>query len=142
MTRWMLMLAVVVLLLLSAGCGRRPSYGFTLPPGDVHAGKVAFTNLGCVTCHRVQGENLPTPTQSPVVELGGMVRVVPTAGELTTEIACPARSITTGFPKKEMAGVETAMPDLTQRMTVRQMADIVAFLRAHYEVTPVPPPGT
>jgi len=26
------------------------------------------------------------------------------------------------------------MPDYTERMTVRQLADLVAFLQAHYEV--------
>lgn len=141
MTRWMFMLAVVVLLLLSAGCGRRESYGFSLPPGDAHAGKVAFTELGCATCHQVRGVNLPAPA-TPAVELGGEVRVVPTAGELTSEISCPARSITTGFPKREAVGAHSAMPDLTERMTVRQMADIIAFLRAHYELSPSLPSGT
>ncbi|MGE3841870.1 MAG: c-type cytochrome [Vicinamibacterales bacterium] len=141
MTRWMLMLAVVVLLLLSAGCGRRPSYGFSLPPGDVHAGQVAFTDLGCASCHQVKGVNLPAPTKTPAVELGGEVRVVPTAGELTSEISCPARSITAGFPKQETVGARSAMPDLTERMTVRQMADLIAFLRAHYELSPSLPSG-
>jgi hypothetical protein len=137
MTRWFVTLAVVLLLLMSIGCGRRTSHGFKLPPGDAAAGKAAFAELGCATCHSVEGVDLPAPHTVPVVALGGRTAVFPTIGELTTDII---------FPEARMAEATMApgtprhppMPDLADRMTVRQMADLVTFLQEHYEYSPTP----
>ncbi len=38
-----------------------------LPEGDPEAGRVAFSDLGCHRCHRVEGEDFPDPTVDPPV---------------------------------------------------------------------------
>ena len=39
--------------------GVPPGWTFTPPPGNAAAGRQAFIDLGCYTCHAVYGEPLP-----------------------------------------------------------------------------------
>lgn len=113
--------------------------GFRLPPGDTENGMAAFARLGCVACHSVSGsEAYPTP-EEPVahhVVLGGRVHVVKTYGELVTAIIHPSESIR---PDVRTTLVDeqgrSIMPDLTGRMTTRQLIDLVTWLEDQYEVT-------
>lgn len=144
MTRWFVMVAVVLLLILTIGCGsRRSGYGFHLPAGDPEAGKVAFSQLECVSCHRVDGVDLPAPSVpvvTPVV-LGGPVPAVPTAGELTTDIINPSAELAVGYQPVQVAVAgHSRMPDYSNKMTVRQMADLVTFLESRYKHAPLPMP--
>jgi mono/diheme cytochrome c family protein len=144
MTRWLVMVAVVLLLILTLGCGsRRAGYGFHLPAGDPEAGKVAFAQLECVSCHRVDGADFPATKVStvPPVVLGGPVAVLPTAGELTTDIINPSVEFAVGYrPTAVAVAGHSRMPDYSHRMTVRQMADLVTFLQSRYQYAPVPAP--
>jgi mono/diheme cytochrome c family protein len=135
MTRWILMLAVLLLLIFSFGCGQRPSHGFKLPPGDPAAGRQAFADLGCATCHTVQGTDLPAPHAVRPVALGGRRAEFPTIGTLTTDIIFPADRAEAPIGGKLP---HPPMPDLADRITVRQLADLVTFLQAHYEYSPMP----
>ncbi len=135
MRRWgfvVIVLAVVVFAV--AGClGRRAPTGFRLPPGDAEAGKTAFVDLNCHSCHTVKGVELPPPTaDATVVELGGG-RVLPlTDGELTTDIILPSSHYARGYPAHEvMTDGKSRMPDYAATMTVRQLSDLVAFLQGH-----------
>lgn len=144
MTRWLVMVAVVLLLILTLGCGsRRSSYGFHLPSGDPEAGRLAFAQLECASCHRVDGIDMPAggvATITPVV-LGGPVAVLPTAGELTTDIINPSEEFAVGYrPTQVGVAGHSRMPDYSHRMTVRQMADLVAFLESRYQYAPMPAP--
>src|ERR1019366_9783230 len=73
-----------------SGCTPSPKsgYGFQLPDGDPIRGRVAFVELKCASCHRVDGVQLPAPTVKPeyVVTLGGEVTQVRTYGRLVTSI--------------------------------------------------------
>ncbi len=144
MTRWLVMVAVVLLLILTLGCsGRRSGYGFHLPSGDPEAGQAAFAQLECVSCHRVDGVDLPAASVATVtpVRLGGPVALLPTAGELTTDIINPSRELAVGYRATQiMVAGHSRMPDYTHRMTVRQMADLVAFLESRYQYAPMPAP--
>ena len=63
--------------------------GFSLPPGDPIAGRVAFIELKCSNCHSVFGdaEFVRAPEYDGlIVPLGGEVRVVKSYGELVTAI--------------------------------------------------------
>jgi len=114
------------------GCnmGRRSPSGFRLPRGDAEAGKAAFVDLKCYTCHSVEGMDLPAPTAAQVITLGGS-RVLPqTDGDITTDIILPSSHFATDF----RGGSTSPMPDFTRTMTVRQLADLVAFLQSKYRV--------
>jgi sulfur-oxidizing protein SoxX len=112
--------------------------GFRLPPGDALAGEHAFHELGCAQCHSVSGSTVyrrPADASELHVVLGGPVHVVKTYGELVTAIIHPDESIRPDVLRK-MAEEDphTPMPDLTRKMTTRQMIDLVTYLQAQYKV--------
>ena len=112
--------------------------GFRLPSGDAEAGKAAFRELQCMSCHSVAGsEEFPVVDESGKmhVVLGGEVRLRKTYGELVTGVIHPMESISPAYRKELMGktGV-TLMPDLTRQMTTRQMIDIVTWLQEQYQV--------
>jgi mono/diheme cytochrome c family protein len=127
-------LAVLLMLLVPlAGCsGRHSPSGFRLPPGDAEAGQAAFVDLKCAECHTVQGVSLPAPTAQTAVALGGRRMLPRTDGDLTTDIILPSSHFASGYPASAVQqGAASKMPDYTRTMTVKQLADLVAFLQAH-----------
>ena len=127
-------LAVLLMLLVPlAGCsGRHSPSGFRLPPGDAAAGQAAFVDLKCTQCHSVQGVTLPAPTAPAPVALGGRRMLPRTDGDLTTDIILPSSHFASGYPAEAVQqGAASKMPDYTRTMTVKQLADLVAFLQAH-----------
>lgn len=140
-TRW----SVVLLMLLGAACsGPKSGAGLRLPDGDVERGKAAFLELKCNTCHTVAGTEMSAPGKDyayvRVVVLGGEVRQVKTYGALVTSIINPSHSLAPGYPKELVTkGNESAMPNFNDKMTVRQLIDLVAFLQSRYEFVPPEP---
>jgi L-cysteine S-thiosulfotransferase len=135
MPRWLLIAVPIALLVFVSGCSpqRSPS-GFRLPVGDAAAGRAAFVSLQCYTCHTVEGAELPAPTQSPVVALRGRTVLPKTDGEMTTSIILPSAHFARGYPAADIqVGPHSKMPDYIDRMTVRQLADLVAFLQRRGE---------
>jgi len=109
--------------------------GFRLPDGDVEAGQKAFVSVGCIRCHTVAGEELPTlvSEREMEVELGGRVAQVETYAELVTSIIYPQHAIkASAVGKHQDEQGRSLMPDLTENMTVRQMIDIAEYLQSHY----------
>jgi len=114
--------------------------GFRLPEGNAERGEEAFVQLNCHQCHSVEGVNLPEVADKSGVRfsLGGEVRKVKSYGELVTAIIQPQHAISPDY----LATIEEAereesvspMPEYNETMTVRQMADLVAFLHAHYKL--------
>src|SRR5579872_5746018 len=131
---------IAVLAVASAACssGRHSASAFRLPPdGDVERGKAAFVALGCNSRHEVAGVDLPRPTvQPPVpVTLGGTVDSKLSDGYLVTSIIYPSYELAP-YPKDQITtGGQSRMPHYADRMTVRQLADIVAFLQSRYLVS-------
>lgn len=112
--------------------------GFRLPPGDALAGEHAFHELGCASCHSVAGSAVykrPEDANELHVVLGGPVHVVKTYGELVTAIIHPDESIRPEVMRKLASeDPHTPMPDLTRKMTTRQMIDLVTYLQSQYRV--------
>lgn len=129
-------LATLAIVALAAGCsGRHSPSGFRLPPGDAEAGLKAFAELQCSTCHTVPGADLPAPTFPTPVALGGRVVLPPTDGDLTTDIILPASHFASGYPASQVQeGSKSKMPDYTEKITIKQLADLVAFLQTRYTV--------
>jgi len=127
----------------SAGCssGRHSAAAFRLPPdGDVQRGQAAFVALGCNSCHEVTGADLPRPTMQPPVPvvLGGAVDSRLSDAYLVTSIIYPSYELAP-YPKDEItSGGQSRMPHYADRMTVRQLTDIVAFLQSRYFVPRMP----
>lgn len=137
MRRWAKAATLVVLVISAAGCtgGRRSPSQFSLPPGDAAAGQAAFVDLKCSSCHTVAGVDLPAPTAASPVALGGGKPLPPTTGDLTTDIIMPSSHFARGYAASQVQeGAASKMPDYTRTMTIRQLADLVAFLRSHYRV--------
>ena len=128
----LLWLGPVVLL----GCspGPQSAQGFRLPAGDAQAGRTAFEQLGCVSCHTVEGAEFPAAPEGAIaVRLGGRVLRVRTYGELVTAIIHPSEDLAKGYPRETVApDGESLMANYNETMTVRQLIDIVAFLQPTY----------
>jgi hypothetical protein len=115
----------------------RSGAGFRLPAGDADRGKAALVDLKCHECHSVAGVDLPAPTAEPPVRvvLGGEISHVKTDGDLLTSIINPSHRIAVGYPRESVASARgSRMPDYGDLMTVRQAADLVAFLQTRYKV--------
>jgi sulfur-oxidizing protein SoxX len=131
----------VVLAILAAAatvaCGdpRRSMSDMTPPPGDAQHGRQVFVDMRCHACHRVAGENLGAPVAQPPVPvvLGGRIARVMTDGALADSIVNPSRRIAYQRADGVRSGALSRMPDYTQTMTVRELADLVAYLQTKYE---------
>jgi len=137
------LLILAGLALASAACnsGRYSAAAFHLPPdGNAERGKAAFVALECNSCHEVLGADLPRPTvQPPVpVALGGAVDARLSDAYLVTSIIYPSYDLAP-FPKDEItSGGKSRMPRYADRISVRQLTDIVAFLQSRYFVPRMP----
>jgi mono/diheme cytochrome c family protein len=100
-----------------------------LPNGDPAAGRVAFQVLKCTTCHRVAGQaDLPAPVSSNRGPSLGPVTARKPAGEIASSIVAPSHTLSDG--RKRAEGRLSPMGDFSQAMTVRQLSDLVAYLRS------------
>ena len=108
-----------------------PDYRTTmlaLPVGQPEAGRDAFVSLGCHSCHAVAwDEELPAPVSAaPGPELGlDLGKLGP--GGLATSIVVPSHDIAEKY-RSPIGGDVSRMTDYSGVMTIRQLADIVAFL--------------
>ncbi|HUA59833.1 MAG TPA: cytochrome c [Verrucomicrobiae bacterium] len=137
------LLIAAALTMVCAACtsNRHSAAAFHLPPdGDIERGRQAFLDLGCNSCHSVAGADLPKPTvQPPVpVSLGGLVDSPLSDAYLATSIIYPSYDLAP-YPKNQVtAGGKSRMPHYDERMTVRQLADIVTFLQSRYSIVRAP----
>ncbi len=106
---------------------------FHLPPGGEAApGKVAFVELGCARCHAVQGQtDLPAPTVVPKVPMPLASRSASRATDarLVTAIINPNHNISGAWRDDVKTERGSRMRAINDVMTVKQLQDIVAFLR-------------
>jgi mono/diheme cytochrome c family protein len=106
-----------------------------VPNGNVQAGRQAFVDLKCTACHRVPGESaFPPPfadSLGPDLGARGPHR---TSSDLATAIISPSHAVSVNVSPALKArlrdGVLSPMGDFSQAMTVRQLCDLVAYLRS------------
>ena len=140
-------LGSAALLFISAACneGRYGSSGFHLPmDGNVDRGKVAFMEMGCNSCHTVWGEQLPAPTVTPrvPVELGGVTGRRLSDAYLVTSIIDPNHALAPNTKGEITENGRSRMSAYTDKMTARQIVDIVAFLQSRYVIRHFTPNNT
>jgi hypothetical protein len=99
-----------------------------LPAGDPAAGRAAFLELSCTSCHAVVGE---ADFPAPVAHHAGPELAAATAGKtpgpIASSIVAPSHEIGPEV-RKMMEGKLSPMGDFSDAMTVRQLIDLVAYL--------------
>jgi hypothetical protein len=132
--------------------GVPPGWRFSPPPGDAAAGRRAFVDLGCYTCHDIQGERFPQVSvgdKRPGPDLTGMGSHHPP--EYFTESILNPNSVLVDGPGYLGADERSIMPAYPD-MTLAQLADLVAYLQslttggdaslhAQHRMAPTPPGG-
>lgn len=138
MTRRLLPAAFVLFLLpllAVPGCGRDSS-AFVLPAGDPAAGRETFVELQCNGCHTVAGVDMAVPVADPPVGVDlAVVSRRRTDSELAMAIIDPDHALATRFASGVMdVRGHSRMGDYSDVMSVRQLIDVVAFLKAHEQL--------
>ena len=128
-------LLLLLLALLAVACAYP---GFPIQEGDINRGKQAFVDHQCHQCHSVSETQLPPLAGSDVVlELGGEIINARTYTDLMTSIINPSHVQSEKYRQESALSARAnvnspmPMPDI-DRMTVRQLIDIVTFLDSKY----------
>ena len=104
-----------------------------LPEGDEQRGRQAFQKLKCTSCHAVAGDaelkNSIAAKPGPVL---GFRQATYKSHFLAQSIIDPSHAIAPGFKEKENPR-QSRMGDFTETMTVRQLSDLVAYLKSRDE---------
>jgi hypothetical protein len=129
------LVAICLTGLIQIGHGEEPR----LPAGDAGAGLKAFIDLRCIHCHTVQGTPIDHLELGQRLDLKLAVsepRFVKDYQDLLTAITNPRHVIQERYRQllspDRQAEAEPFMLDLTARMTVRQLIDLLAFLDERY----------
>lgn len=121
---------------LAAGCvGSDRGHGYevtmlVLPDGHAEAGREAFVGLGCTSCHQVAWEkDLPVPVAAVKAPELGETTAATSPGMLATAIIAPSHYVPAEI-RKATEDHGSPMGDFTEAMTVRQLIDVVAYLKS------------
>ncbi|MBI3317074.1 MAG: c-type cytochrome [Candidatus Omnitrophica bacterium] len=111
--------------------GLVPADGFFLPNGNAKAGKAAFNQLKCNACHWVENDlELPPPVSDQEGPFIGRKQAAYAAGWLANSIVSPSHVIARDSDGRSEGSDLSRMGDMTETMTVRQLIDIVAYIRS------------
>jgi mono/diheme cytochrome c family protein len=116
---------------LHAHGGVPPGWRFAFPDGDPRAGRAVFEKLECYKCHAIRGESFPNAPREPGdsgPELTGMGANHPVE-YLAESVLSPNAVIVTGPGHTGPDGL-SVMPDYRDTLTVGELVDLVAYLRA------------
>jgi mono/diheme cytochrome c family protein len=110
--------------------GTPKGWKFTWPKGDSAKGRAVFVKLECYSCHEVRGEKFPAPTDSaklgPELAFMGPLHEVDYFAEAVIN---PSAVIEKGKDYQAVDG-SSKMPSFNDSLTVQELIDLVAFLRA------------
>jgi mono/diheme cytochrome c family protein len=118
--------------------GTPAEWKFAWPKGDPAKGREVFMKLECYSCHEVRGETFPAPADREKVgpELSAMGPLH--AAEYFAEaIINPSATIEKGKGYEAVDG-SSKMPSFNDVMSVRELVDLVAFLRGLKPPGPTP----
>jgi mono/diheme cytochrome c family protein len=133
MTRPLLVCLYLSAMALAACGGATSDVAKGLPAGNAERGQQAFVALQCNGCHEVAGASLPPPAVVPAVALGGRMLLPPSKEQIAEDILLPSSHFARGYPTTQIVeGDKSRMPDYSKALTKEQVADLVAFLDAHY----------
>jgi mono/diheme cytochrome c family protein len=128
--------AIALLTLAVQGCQSRqppreeykPRRNF-LSGGDAIAGRKVFYELKCNTCHAVAGERIDVGVTVMAGPSLGSAHAAQSASEIAASIAAPSHGMSQiEGPRQKPGG--PAMGDYSRVLTVRQLVDLVAYIRS------------
>lgn len=103
--------------------------GFYLPEGDPVEGKEAARVMQCFVCHEFAGSNFPAPHAQPPVPVAiGPTQAAQPREKLAESIIAPSHRVPDGL-EGASSGNLSRMGDYSHAMTVRQLVDIVAYIK-------------
>ena len=109
------------------------TFNVALPSGDAAAGRIVFRELKCNACHAVAGEegqSMAPPVASMVpAPLLGPDLAQKDLGEVATAVVAPSHKVSSVIAERA-GGKLSPMGDFSQLLTVRQLADLLAYLRS------------
>ncbi len=110
--------------------GTAKGWKFTWPKGDPAKGREAFAKLECYSCHEVKGETFKAPgdKENAGPELSAMAPLHE-AEYFGEAIINPSAQIEKG-KGYEAADGSSRMPSFNHLVTVEEVVDLVAYLRA------------
>jgi mono/diheme cytochrome c family protein len=118
---------------LASACGRPQTptvpTGFQFPAGDPAAGRETFERARCTTCHGVAGHSFPAPVAQPEAIRFTKDTAAKSADELAQSIVNPSHAISGGASGVAEGGELSRMGDFSQSLSVRDVANLVAFLK-------------
>jgi mono/diheme cytochrome c family protein len=104
-----------------------------LPEGDRSAGRQAFVDLKCQVCHRVAGEKDLAPIAGLEGPLLNSMLQLQSPSDIAAAIIAPSHSLSIRTSEAVKAQLSkqgmSPMGDFSRAMTVRQLADLLAYLR-------------
>ena len=110
--------------------GTPKGWTFTWPKGDPTKGRAVFVKLECYSCHEVRGEKFPAPREKgkagPELSMMGPLHEVDYFAEA---IINPSAVIEKGKGYQAADG-SSKMPSFNELLSVQELIDLVAFLRA------------
>jgi mono/diheme cytochrome c family protein len=98
--------------------------------GDPAAGRIAFRELKCDTCHAVAGEPLADASFGPAGPELGSAEASYGPDEIARSIAAPGHSISNKPGPWRGGDRRRDMKDYSDVMSVRQLMDLVAYIRS------------
>jgi hypothetical protein len=104
---------------------------FTLPEGDPEAGKAAFQKMECYSCHTVPGADLPKERSSGGIGPSLVAGYGKLPAPFLAESIINSHQYISGTIERYrgLDKVSSKMGDYSSIMTVRDLIDIVAFLK-------------
>lgn len=125
---------VLGLLVLAGGAGAEE---LRLPEGHPVRGRKVFIENYCGMCHHVAGQDIPRPLKTPWadIRLGGP-GPAPSTIRLVNDIIDPQHRIDTKKWPDPQGHRISPMLDFSVNLSVRDLADLVQFLKLTYGVQP------
>jgi mono/diheme cytochrome c family protein len=119
------------------GHGTPAGWRFTWPAGDPVRGRGVFAKYECFSCHEVRGEQFAVPRDAGNV--GPELAAMGTAHEAESfvEAIINPNAVAEGGRGYEAADGSSKMPSFNETLTVQELLDLVAYLKA---LRPPPPP--
>lgn len=103
----------------------------SFPAGNPEAGRLVFRTHKCFACHQVagpEGQGMKTRTSISAPLLDSRI-AQKDPGEVITGIIAPSHKVTESIAR-ESGGKLSPMGDFNSTLTVRDLIDLVAFLRS------------
>lgn len=129
------------------GCSKPvENHEFSLPEGDAESGQLVFVEYRCIECHTIAGtefindRELSDIDRERLVTIGGESTRVKSYSDLVTSIINPSHKLAKGYRIEDIIDEngESRMRNYNDELTVRELIDLVTFLKSKYELKSIP----